>query len=86
MSAPIVYQIISALNIIMGRDGTNEGKIFDLGINENYMSIIGQKRIQKLACNVRYFRRQLVDMGFIVYGNNNSPVVPVMIFMPAKIA
>ncbi len=26
MSAPIVHQIISALNIIMGRDGTNNGK------------------------------------------------------------
>jgi hypothetical protein len=26
MSAPIVYQIITALNIIMGRDGTNDGK------------------------------------------------------------
>ena len=47
---------------------------------------LGQKRIQQLACNVRYFRRQLVDMGFIVYGNDNSTVVPVMIFMPAKIA
>ncbi|CAF3789061.1 unnamed protein product [Adineta steineri] len=70
MSAPVCYQIISALSIIMGRDGTNDG----------------QQRIQQLACNVRYFRRQLVDMGFIVYGNDNSPVVPVMIFMPAKIA
>jgi hypothetical protein len=26
MSAPVVYQIITALNIIMGRDGTNDGK------------------------------------------------------------
>jgi hypothetical protein len=26
MSAPVVYQIISALTIIMGRDGTNDGK------------------------------------------------------------
>lgn len=51
-----------------------------------FFCFIGQKRIQQLACNVRYFRRQLVDMGFIVYGNDNSPVVPVMIFMPAKIA
>lgn len=70
MSAPVAFQIITALKIIMGSDGTNDG----------------QRRIQQLACNVRYFRRQLVDMGFIVYGNNNSPVVPVMIFMPAKIA
>lgn len=70
MSAPVVHQIITALNIIMGRDGTDNGR----------------KRIQQLACNVRYFRRQLVDMGFIVYGSDSSPVVPVMIFMPAKIA
>jgi serine palmitoyltransferase len=48
--------------------------------------ILGQRRIHQLACNVRYFRRQLVDMGFIVYGNDNSPVVPVMLFIPAKIS
>jgi hypothetical protein len=30
MSAPIVYQIISALSIIMGRDGTNDGKKLEL--------------------------------------------------------
>lgn len=51
-----------------------------------FFNCLGHKRIQQLADNVRYFRRQLVDMGFIVYGNDNSPVVPVMIFMPAKIA
>ncbi|CAF3955803.1 unnamed protein product [Rotaria sp. Silwood1] len=60
MLAPIVYQIISALNIIMGRDGTDNG----------------QKRIQQLARNVHYFRRQRIDMGFVVYGNKDSAVVP----------
>lgn len=24
-------------------------------------------------------------MGFIIYGNKNSPVVPMMLYMPAKI-
>ncbi|CAF1001882.1 unnamed protein product [Didymodactylos carnosus] len=70
MSAPVIYQIISSLKIIMGMDGTDNG----------------HKRIQQLAKNVQYFRRHLVDMGFIVYGNDNSPVVPVLIYMPAKIA
>ncbi|CAF1167658.1 unnamed protein product [Rotaria sordida] len=70
MSAPIVYQIISALNIITGRDGTDNG----------------QKRIQQLACNVHYFRRQLIDMGFVVYGNKDSAVVAVMLFLPIRIA
>ncbi|KAK2553864.1 Serine palmitoyltransferase 2 [Acropora cervicornis] len=34
----------------------------------------------------RYFRQRLKDMGFIVYGHDASPVVPLLLFMPAKIA
>jgi 7-keto-8-aminopelargonate synthetase-like enzyme len=33
MSAPVVYQIITALSIIMGRDGTNDGKRIDRSFN-----------------------------------------------------
>ena len=54
----------------MGLDGTNEG----------------QKRIKQLAENTKYFRDKLVKMGLIVYGNFGSPVVPVMLYMPSKIA
>ncbi|XP_041353081.1 serine palmitoyltransferase 2-like [Gigantopelta aegis] len=70
MSPPVAMQIISSMKIIMGLEGGDEGK----------------KRIQQLAWNTRYFRRRLHEMGVIVYGNRDSPVVPVMIFMPAKIA
>jgi serine palmitoyltransferase len=70
MSAPITLQIIRTLKTIMGLDGTNEGI----------------KRIRQLAENTKYFRDKLIKMGFIVYGNQASPVVPVMIFMPSKIA
>jgi serine palmitoyltransferase len=45
----------------------------------------GQKRIAQLADNTRYFRQKLVDMGFIVYGNKYSPVVPMLIYMPARV-
>jgi len=45
----------------------------------------GKKRILQLADNTRYFRRKLVDMGFIVYGNKNSPVVPMLLYMPARV-
>jgi serine palmitoyltransferase len=45
----------------------------------------GIERIQQLARNAKYFRKRLKQMGFIVYGNNDSPVVPMMLFMPAKI-
>ncbi len=44
-----------------------------------------QERIQRLARNTRYFRRRLQQMGGIVYGHDDSPVVPLMIFFPSKI-
>ena len=69
MSPVIAQQIISSLSIIMGLEGSSEGK----------------KRIDQLAWNSHYFREKLVKMGFIVYGNNDSPVVPLMLYMPAKI-
>merc|ERR1719498_146092 len=46
----------------------------------------GQKRIRDLAENSKFFRSELKKMGFIVYGNDASPVVPMLLFMPAKIA
>jgi len=70
MSAPVAQQIISSMRIIMGEDGTNEG----------------QRRLEQLSRNSRYFRQRLRQMGLIVYGNDDSPVVPVLLFMPAKIA
>uniref|UniRef100_A0A8C8HU65 serine C-palmitoyltransferase n=1 Tax=Oncorhynchus tshawytscha TaxID=74940 RepID=A0A8C8HU65_ONCTS len=40
---------------------------------------------QQLSENTTYFRRKLREMGFIIYGNDDSPVVPMMLYMPAKI-
>nr|XP_039254792.1 serine palmitoyltransferase 2-like [Styela clava] len=45
----------------------------------------GHKRIKKLAENSRLFRQGLKKAGFIVYGNDDSPVVPMMIYMPGKL-
>lgn len=46
----------------------------------------GLQRIQQLAKNTRYFRQRLNKMGFIIYGNEKSPVIPVLLYMPAKVA
>jgi serine palmitoyltransferase len=70
MSPPITAQILKTLRIIMGIDEGNDGK----------------NRIKKIAENTRYFREKLIKMGFIVYGNNSSPIVPVMLYMPSRIA
>ncbi|XP_017331697.1 serine palmitoyltransferase 2 [Ictalurus punctatus] len=69
MSLPVVEQIITSMKCIMGEDGTT----------------IGRDRIQQLAENTNYFRRRLREMGFIIYGNHDSPVVPMMLYLPAKI-
>lgn len=69
MSPPVVEQIITSMKCIMGEDGTT----------------IGSERVQLLAENTVYFRKRLREMGFIIYGNNDSPVVPLMLYMPAKI-
>jgi len=68
MSPPVTAQILKTLQIIMGNDG----------------SVDGQARIKQIAENTRYFRQNLVKMGFIVYGNDDSPVVPVMLYMISK--
>eukprot|EP00128_Syssomonas_multiformis_P012191 Colp12_sorted_trinity150504_noHs@26713 len=70
MSAPVAKQIMMTMGIIMGLDGTDDGV----------------RRINQLADNSRYFRQELKKMGFIVYGNDASPIVPLLLFCPAKIA
>ncbi|EGD78212.1 serine palmitoyltransferase [Salpingoeca rosetta] len=68
MAPPVAQQILSALAIISGEDGTTRG----------------QERIRALARNSAYFRQAAQKMGFIVYGNDASPIVPVLIYHPAK--
>ncbi|XP_024415119.2 serine palmitoyltransferase 3 isoform X1 [Desmodus rotundus] len=70
MSPPIAEQIIRSMKFIMGLDGTTEGL----------------KRVRQLAKNTRYFRQRLHEMGFIVYGNEESPVVPLLLYLPSKVA
>ncbi|XP_030603958.1 serine palmitoyltransferase 3 isoform X2 [Archocentrus centrarchus] len=69
MSPPVTEQIIRAMKCIMGKDGSTEG----------------MRRIRQLAENTKYFRARLKEMGFIIYGNNDSPVVPVLLYMPGKV-
>lgn len=46
----------------------------------------GLQRVRQLAKNTRYFRQRLNEMGFIIYGNEESPVIPLLLYMPAKVA
>lgn len=63
-----LMQILSALRIINGE--LNPGQ--------------GEERLQRLAFNSRYLRLGLKRLGFIVYGHDDSPIIPMLLYNPAK--
>jgi serine palmitoyltransferase len=65
---PILVQIASSLKLISG----------DLCPGQ------GEERLQRLAFNSRYLRLGLKRLGFIVYGHDDSPIIPLMLYNPAK--
>uniref|UniRef100_A0A7S1XAN4 serine C-palmitoyltransferase n=1 Tax=Compsopogon caeruleus TaxID=31354 RepID=A0A7S1XAN4_9RHOD len=70
MSPVCAEHIVYALKQIMGEDGTK----------------IGQEKIAQLHSNSIYFRRKLTEMGLQLYGDYDSPVIPIMLYLPSKIA
>lgn len=70
LSPVVCQQIISSFTVIMGRDGTN----------------IGKQKIAALRDNSNYFRMRLIDMGLHVMGHYDSPIMPIMLYNPTKIA
>jgi serine palmitoyltransferase len=70
MSPIICQQVITAFKVIMGRDGTD----------------IGQKKLDALRDNSNFFRQELKRLGLEVIGNEDSPIIPVMLYVPSKIA
>lgn len=69
MAPPVAQTIITSMSMIMGKKYSEEGR----------------KRINQLANNVKYFRRKLKALGCIVYGNDDSPVIPMLVYMIAKV-
>ena len=42
----------------------------------------GHTRLRRLAFNARYLSRGLRKLGFITYGHDDSPIVPVLLYNP----
>ncbi len=70
MAPACAQHIIWAFDQICGRDGTR----------------IGEMKIKSLRDNSIYFRQQLARRGLQTLGDWDSPVVPIMLYNPAKIA
>lgn len=65
---PVLEQIISSLQVINGSLSPGEG----------------EERLKRIAFNSRYLRLGLKKLGFIVYGADDSPVIPLLLYLPAK--
>jgi len=70
LSPTVVTQILTAFRIISGEDGTT----------------LGREKLDKIKSNSNYFRSELRRLGMSVLGDEDSPVVPMMIFHVPKIA
>lgn len=67
---PVLAQTLGALRLIAGEDPQHPTE--------------GRERLQRLVFNSRYLRLGLKRLGFIVYGHNDSPIIPIMLYNPAK--
>ena len=70
LSPTVCEQVLTAFKIIMGEDGTN----------------LGATKLKALRENSNYFRSEMKRIGLHVYGDMDSPIIPVMLYFPAKIA
>ncbi|KAK4536782.1 hypothetical protein CDCA_CDCA09G2807 [Cyanidium caldarium] len=70
MSPSSAMQILYAMRQISGEDGTD----------------VGRRKIAQLRDNSLYFRRRLIELGVQTIGTIGSPVVPIMLYIPSKIA
>ncbi|URE34964.1 Serine palmitoyltransferase [Musa troglodytarum] len=69
MSPPAVQQAISAIKVVLGEDGSNRGA----------------KKLARIRESSNYFRSELKKMGFVVLGDNDSPVMAIMLYDLAKL-
>nr|GMC87006.1 long chain base biosynthesis protein 2A [Ipomoea batatas] len=69
ISPPAAQQIISAIKVISGEDGSSRGS----------------EKLARIRDNSNFFRSELQKMGFDVLGDHDSPVIPIMLYNPAKI-
>lgn len=69
MAPPVAQTVITSMSMIMGKKYGDEGR----------------KLINQLASNVKYFRKKLKALGCVVYGNDDSPIIPMLVYMMSKV-
>jgi len=82
-SPPVMCQIRSTVKLIMGEDSPSSSPCA-LDAQEGASLSEGKRRLRRLAFNARYLRAGLRKLGFIVIGDQDSPVVPLLVYQPGK--
>ncbi len=67
-SPAVLAQIITAVRMINGEITPGQG----------------EERLQRITFNSRYLRLGLKRLGFIIYGHDDSPIIPLLLYHPAK--
>ena len=67
VSPAVAAQIITSMSIIEGKINPGEGV----------------ERLRRITFNSRYLRLGLKRLGFIVYGADDSPVIPLLLYLPS---
>lgn len=70
MSPVVCQQVLTSFKIIMGQIKPG----------------LGAEKLAKLKDNSNFFRSEMHRIGLHVYGDADSPIIPVMIYMPSKVA
>lgn len=70
MSPVATQQILSAFQLILGAENSTRG----------------MEKLTQLKDNANYFRKSLLDLGFEVLGDWDSPVMPIMLYSPGAVA
>lgn len=70
MAPGALEQALTSLKILTGEDGTD----------------LGKRKVKQLKDNSNFFRRALIDRGLQVFGDTDSPIIPIMLYFPAKIS
>jgi serine palmitoyltransferase len=66
----VCQQILTAFKVITGKDGSN----------------IGKQKLESLISNSNFFRSEMERLGLHTYGDYDSPIIPMLIYLPAKVA
>jgi serine palmitoyltransferase len=63
-------QALSSLRVLQGKDGTT----------------VGRDKIRQLKENSAYMRQELIKRDLVILGEEASPVIPIMLYQPGKVA